>query len=69
MTSCSTVFFNGVLVHDHQKINGPTAHREIVNYDLSDAAEERLYLQDHGPSHPLRFRNIWIRPLKGYDTP
>jgi hypothetical protein len=33
------------------------------------APEERLYLQDHGPAQPLRFRNIWIRKLKDYDKP
>jgi len=63
-----TVFFNGVLVHNHQKLNGPTNHRIIPPY-VHTEPEERLALQDHGPSHPLRFRNIWIRKLKGYDQP
>jgi hypothetical protein len=63
-----TVFFNGVLIHDHQKLNGPTAHRDVMPY-VKQSPEERLALQDHGPSHPLRFRNIWVRKLKGYDQP
>lgn len=63
-----TVFFNGVLVHSHQKLNGPTAHREVI-LQGTQPAEDRIYLQDHGPSHPLQFRNIWIRRLKGYDQP
>lgn len=63
-----TVFFNGVLVHDHQKINGPTAHRQILPY-IKQAPEERIGLQDHGPSRPLRFRNIWVRRLQDYDQP
>jgi len=63
-----TVIFNGVVVHNHQKLNGPTGHR-VVTPESPVAPEERLYLQDHGPSHPLHFRNIWIRKLKGYDQP
>lgn len=64
-----TVFFNGVLVHNHQKLNGPTNHRIIPPYE-PQPAEDRIYLQDHGGgAHPLHFRNIWIRRLKGYDQP
>lgn len=63
-----TVFFNGVLVHNHQKLNGPTGHAGVFPY-IRHGAEERLYLQDHGPAQPLRFRNIWIRKLKDYDQP
>jgi hypothetical protein len=63
-----TVFFNGVLVHDHQKLNGPTGHGNLFPY-VPYSGEDRLYLQDHPSSKPLRFRNIWIRPLKAYDQP
>ena len=63
-----TVLFNGVLVHNHQKLNGPTNHRVVEPY-VDTSPEGRLALQDHGPSHPLRFRNIWLRKLKGYDQP
>jgi hypothetical protein len=63
-----TVFFNGVLIHNHQKLNGPTQHRVILPYEPGPA-EERLALQDHDSSRPVRYRNIWIRRLKGYDEP
>jgi len=63
-----TVFFNGVLAHDHQKLNGPTGHRVIPPYE-PHPAEDSLSLQDHGPAQPLRFRNIWIRRLADYDQP
>jgi hypothetical protein len=61
-----TVFFNGVLVHNHQKLNGPTGHRVVTPYEPY-ATEQPLYLQDHPTSRPLRFRNIWIRRLRSYD--
>ena len=32
-----------------------------------DGAEEPLALQDH--DFPVRYRNIWIRRLVGYDQP
>lgn len=63
-----TVFFNGVLIHDHQKLNGPTNHGVVLPYEKMDP-EDRLCLQDHGPAKPLRFRNIWVRKLAGYDQP
>ncbi len=63
-----TVIFNGVLVHNHQKLNGMSGHREVPPYE-KHGLEEPLLLQDHGPKQPLSFRNIWVRKLKGYDTP
>ncbi len=63
-----TLFFNGVLVHDHQKLNGPTGHQVILPY-VHTNPEEPIALQDHGPSFPLRFRNIWVRRLHDYDQP
>ena len=59
-----TVIHNGVLVHHRQEILGRAIHRRVATY-TPHAAEESLSLQDHG--RPVRFRNIWIRRLKGYD--
>jgi len=60
-----TVLHNGVLVHNATPFWGPTAHKKIDPY-TPDSAKGPLMLQDHG--NPVRFRNIWIRPLKGYDA-
>ena len=55
-----TVLHNGVLVQDNVEIMGPTAHRRRPPYE-AHAAKLPIQLQDH--SHPVRFRNIWIREL------
>jgi len=59
-----TLLFNGVVVHHHQQILGPVAHATIRSYE-PHGPEEPLVLQDHRV--PVRFRNIWVRPLRGYD--
>jgi hypothetical protein len=59
-----TVFHNGVVVHNATAFWGPTEHRKIDPY-VPETARGPLSLQDHG--NPIRYRNIWIRPLKGYD--
>jgi hypothetical protein len=56
-----TVFHNGVLVHDAQELTGPTAHKARPPYK-AHADKLPIGLQDH--SHPVRFRNIWIRDLQ-----
>ena len=61
-----TVVYNGVLVHHHKEILGPVAHRRYNLYTPHDP-EEPLVLQDHDTK--VRFRNIWVRRLKGYDQP
>ena len=60
-----TVIHNGVLIHHHQPIQGPTGHKQLASYAKTRANEGPLMLQDHGD--PVRFRNIWIRPVLGYD--
>ena len=60
-----TVFLNGVLLHNRQEALGPTGHRNLPNYDTPHGPEGALRLQDHGDL--VRFRNIWMRRLKGYD--
>jgi hypothetical protein len=63
-----TVFFNGVLIHNHQKLNGVTGHGGVFPYD-HQAPEERISLQDHPSSRSVRYRNVWVRRLKDYDQP
>ena len=62
----ATAFFNGLLVHHRKEILGTMVHRAIAKYTPHDA-EEPLSLQDHG--HKVRYRNVWIRRLAGYDQP
>jgi hypothetical protein len=59
-----TVLHNGVVVHNATAFQGPTEHKVIKPY-LPANAKGPIRLQDHG--NPVHFRNIWIRPLKGYD--
>jgi Domain of Unknown Function (DUF1080) len=61
-----TVFHNGIVVHNHTALIGSTVHRALGKYDVHPA-KAPLMLQDH--AHPVRYRNIWIRPLKSYDEP
>src|SRR5690606_2422562 len=55
-----TVLHNGVLVQEHVPLLGPTSHRVRAPYE-AHADQLPLSLQDH--DHPVRFRNIWVRPL------
>jgi hypothetical protein len=61
-----TMFHNGVLVHDHTALLGSTGHKMLGKYTPHDA-KAPIKLQDH--SNPVRYRNIWVRELKGYDQP
>lgn len=60
----ATVFYNGVIVHNRKELMGPMVYRQVAKY-TPHGAEEPLELQDH--NNPVRYRNIWIRRLKGYD--
>jgi hypothetical protein len=62
-----TLFYNGVLVHNHQPLNGPTEYRVVLPY--KPHGDEPLRLQDHGTTQPVRYRNVWIRKLGSYDQP
>jgi hypothetical protein len=61
-----TVFYNGVVVHNRKEIVGAMVYRQVAKYTPHDP-EEPLMLQDH--NNPVRYRNIWIRRLQGYDQP
>jgi hypothetical protein len=55
-----TVLHNGVLVQDHFEIEGKTVWKKRAKYH-HHPDKMPLMLQDH--SHPVRYRNIWIRQL------
>jgi hypothetical protein len=58
----ATVFFNGVLVHNHFELKGETLYIGKPLYKKYDTAP--IKLQAHGdPSAPISFRNIWVREL------
>lgn len=57
-----TAFWNGVLVQYHKASLGPIRHRSVATYTGEKDSTGPLALQQHGSA--VRFRNIWIRPLK-----
>ena len=61
-----TVILNGVLLHHRWELIGATGHKKVGIYEPHPPVGP-LKLQDHG--NPVRFRNIWYRPMTGYDTP
>lgn len=60
-----TVLWNGAVVHNRQAVAGPTALLTVHQYTPHDA-ELPLSIQGRAS---VRFRNIWIRRIKGYDQP
>jgi len=65
--ACVTSILNGVVVQHKKEYMGPTKHKEITSYDDVKTTRGPIVLQDHG--NPMRFRNIWIRPVGDYDKP
>jgi len=55
-----TVYHNNVLVHDNARFLGTTAWRRVARY-RPHGPKGPISLQAHGS--PLRYRNIWVRPL------
>lgn len=55
-----TVFINGVLVQDHTPLEGGGGHKGRSK-PRPFPEKGPLKLQDHG--NPVRYRNIWYRPL------
>ncbi len=59
-----TVFHNGVLVQDAVEMVGPTSWLKPGLY-RNHPDRLPLQLQNHG--HPVRYRNIWLRPLPEWE--
>ena len=55
-----TVVHNGIVVQLDEELLGPTAHRSLPKYKALGPMGP-IKLQDHG--NPMRFRNIWVRPI------
>jgi hypothetical protein len=55
-----TMLHNGVLVHLNETIHGETRHRELPDYKRPRNTGPIVLL---GHNCPVRFRNIWVRPL------
>jgi hypothetical protein len=68
-----TVLHNGVVLHHKREYLGSTdgiggiAHKSLGAYGKPHAPEVVIELQDH--NNPVRYRNIWVRPLGEYDQP
>jgi hypothetical protein len=56
-----TVYFNNVLVQDNTEYRGATVWRKVSQYKAHEATAQ-FSLQYHG--NPVRYRNIWVAPLK-----
>ena len=59
-----SVMVNGVLVQNNTPILGPTKNRLSTNYENFKVKEAPIHIQDHKNNPPLRYRNIWVRPIK-----
>ena len=57
-----TVFHNGVLTQNHVQLLGSTVFHALPKNIVHDVMMP-LKLQDH--TFPVRYRNIWIRPIDG----
>ena len=61
-----TVIHNGVVAQNHQAIRGDTNWRVPGKY-TAHGPTGPLALQFH--NHPVRFRNIWVRPIPVVNEP
>ncbi|MEM6798520.1 MAG: DUF1080 domain-containing protein [Planctomycetota bacterium] len=56
-----TAFCNGVLIHNHTRLEGETPSWRMPKY-RKHPAKLPLKIQDHGD--PVKFRNIWVREIQ-----
>jgi len=56
-----TVVHNGVLIHNHVELQGPSVWIGKPKYEYHEMLQP-IMLQDHG--HPVSYRNIWVRRLE-----
>jgi hypothetical protein len=61
-----TVFLNGVLLHNRKESMGPMVYRQVAHY-VPQPGEDSLVLQNH--NNAVRYRNVWVRRVGGYDQP
>ena len=54
------MFHNGMLVHLNQEVRGETGHRILPEFKQKVSEGP---IQFSGHNCPVRFRNIWVRPL------
>jgi len=59
-----TAFHNGVLVQLQTPYMGASGHKSLSRY-TAHGARGPIKLQDH--HDPVRYRNIWVREIKGHD--
>ena len=56
-----TVFQNGVVVQANTEVLGRGTHKQVATY-AAHGPTGPIGLQNH--NNPVRYRNIWVRPLK-----
>ena len=59
-----TILHNGVVTQNHQALLGNTNHKQAASY-TPHGPTGPIRMQDHG--NPVKYRNIWVRPLKDRD--
>lgn len=58
-----TTIQNGVVIMNHQRIEGPTGHMIVAKYPDQPIPEKGpITIQYHG--NPVKYRNIWVRELE-----